>query len=218
MHPPELKDSPTPLNPEYIPLVVDWSLQLLSLIKFFHSRDILCGHPGARFLTSDLSLCVVGFLYATFEDGYGSSLRFPEPWDKGWDEDQEGEPTMARDLDDWATIVQIWWTGDWWSRWKDLRPPMSVPEFPRAYDGITGAEILKKCRYRRYDDAEVLWSEYTACLRDAGFVLDGDGLKEFDTSQFLKSKEGQDEDEEEDSHDHTKATNSCPLNGEDNQT
>jgi hypothetical protein len=74
MFPPELEDSSIKLSPKYHPLVLSWSLQLLSTLSFIHPHSIIYSAQDLMsvcFLSSTLSLLLVGFLDARFVDEYG---------------------------------------------------------------------------------------------------------------------------------------------------
>jgi serine/threonine protein kinase len=175
MYPPELEDSPIKLSPKYHLLVLNWSLQLLSALRFIHSHNIIYGgiNPSACFLSSTLSVSLVGFLDAEFVDEYGYGAYRPD-----------GDISVKDELCSWAKFLyfrMMKYNGGtgYWPILHDDPQPARIP------NDMIGREVLRKCSVGEYENAADVWTDFEAALNERGYVLDGDSLKDFDPVEML---------------------------------
>jgi len=187
MYPPELRDGPIRLSPRYRLLVINWALQLLSVLKFLHSRGIMYygSLPQWCFLSSDLSIKLSGFLDANFVDSYGHRGT-------AFRDDHYDDLTAKVDLADWAQFYFILMIGrghnEEFAGDHGLRPSARI--LPTLSNEIPGAKVVQKCRDRELQSAEYAWSSFVADLQQRGYLVDGDSLKDFDPIAQGLSLEG----------------------------
>jgi hypothetical protein len=169
MYPPETTNG-VKLDAKYLPLVLQWALHLFSALRFVHSHDIIY-HRIPRsvcYLSSDLSLSLVGFLDSVFTDAYGK--RPETPWE---------EPSINGDLLEWAKFYYVLLMPH--TGW----PPCENIDRAGLADQIIGLEVIRKCLAGQYESAGEAWSEFETALNTHGYAVEGDSLKDFDPTDIL---------------------------------
>ena len=174
MYPPGLEDSPVRLNPKYHLLVINWSLQLLSALRFIHSHIIYSEvGSGPCLHSSTLLVSLVGFLDAIFADEYGYRAEPPDE-----------ESNVKDDLRSWAAFLYFRMMKN--NKVEHYWPTAPYdPEPARIPNEMIGREVLRKCSAREYENAADVWADLEADLNERGYVLDGDSLKDFDLVEML---------------------------------
>jgi serine/threonine protein kinase len=190
------------ISPTYLPLLLQWSLQLLSSLTFIHAHGIIFGDLSLStcWLSSvaqHLSLSLLGFVSAEIRDEYdalnvgsvysGHRFRLTEV--------QPGRFTIRSNLFDWATLVYELATGmrlaeeeamaesdgDWRVLLKRVRD-QDLPILPRELMG----EIVRKCWMQEYVDAEAVRWDVESFVREAGFEVEEHSLRGFDAAQLFQ--------------------------------
>ena len=144
----------TQLNASYFPLLASWILQALSALGFIHSHPNFFYHDlciSSCWLSSDLSLSLVGFLAADFKDangdvhvGFGSfngpAMRLNRVKSSA---SASASVSVKSDLFDWATFVFMLMTGkeperDPEDEWSDVTVQNREGEFPVLEEKLMG--------------------------------------------------------------------------------
>jgi hypothetical protein len=137
------------------------------------------------FLTKDLSILLVGFMGAEFVDSFGN-----RPYTRDRPEILERlESTMQLDLWHWekfyyTLMTQGSFAGEhWW-------PPNPSQDYGlEIHSEVVGADVLLKCQDRKGDDATVVREEFVAAVLQAGYVVEGDCLKNFGPLKVIDSRD-----------------------------
>ena len=176
LYPPTLEDDHIRLDPKYQPLVLNWALQLLSALKFIHLHNILYGtlYNRSFWLSSDLSLLLMGFMDAAFRDGYGYRGYSSVP-----------NVSVKSDLYGWALFVYRLMTNNYhdWPGIQDF-PMSGTPNLPNEFPA---GHVLKKCYMQQYEDVEQLQVDFQAAMVEKGYELEDEKFKEFDPANLLES-------------------------------
>jgi hypothetical protein len=179
MYPPDLADEYIRLAPAYQPLILSWSLHLLSALRFIHEHNIIFGKidHDCCWLSSDLSLSLVGFYDADFRDEFGF-------WSRSW---LPGRASVKSDIYGWATFLFLFLTEGEYHDWPQNHEVSGSPDLP---DRLIAREVLRKCCAMEYENADDVWRDFEAALKESGYEVDGDSLKELDPLQLVGSADG----------------------------
>jgi hypothetical protein len=168
------------IDVKHIPLIINWALQSLSMLKFLHSHNMRarCLDTNLWYLSSTLSISLAGLLYSDFTDsfGYRKIVHY-------------SQATTQRDLWSWgmwyyhlffnysdgANLDYFWPTV---SPQHDANPEGVHPDIP-------GYKVLLKCRVEGYESAIEVWNDFEAALKEEGYIVEGDSLKDFGPVQSL---------------------------------
>lgn len=172
----------------YLPLVLNWALQALSGLAFIHSHENFYYNDLSIYncwLSSELSLSLIGFLNADFRDqqgffheGLGSfrgpTLRLTRV---------KRRASVKSDLFDWATFVYTLMTNkdperDPLNAWQDVPKQIRANDYPQLSENLMG-KIVRKCWLQEYQNTTEVRRDVEAFLSDSGFELDGDGIRGF---------------------------------------
>lgn len=186
--------------PQYLPLIYQWSLHLLSGLSFVNSHSIIFGdlHTEVCWLLSpSLSLSLVGFLdagylcrkrWVTYE---GSSTR-DEPFHPCHIPRMESVVATAQtDLFLWGCLVYELVTGFWPGRGQgksteEIQLMITNRKWPTLEKEFLG-DIIKKCWEYDYLDIEDLKRNVISFLKHQGWEIeDGDNLKGFRADELFQ--------------------------------
>jgi len=175
MYPPSKNDQTIKLSDDFLPLVINWALQLLSALRFIHTHDIRYGAVNKEVcvLSSSLSISLVGFPGAYFGESYGPQQPTGD-----------NPPTVQTDIKQWARLYYSLILGDnqgeyrWHNEYGDPNPDGIHPD-------VVGSQVLLNCRANEYADATAVWNDFVAALSEKGFTLEEDSLKDFDPTEAL---------------------------------
>jgi hypothetical protein len=176
MYPPELSGEFVRLDPKFQPLVFRWCLHLLSALKFIHSHGVLYGSIDNRsaWLTSDLSLLLVGFMDADFHDNNGWWARSSVP-----------NVSIKSDIYAWALFAYRLLTNNSHHFWPEIHyfplegEPSSMP------DDFPAGKVLRNCYTQQYENVDQVWIDFKEAMKSQGYELQGDQLKDFDLAILM---------------------------------
>jgi serine/threonine protein kinase len=183
MYPTELADHTIIVSDTYLPLVLHWALNTLSALKFLHSKGILYGmiHIDCCWLSSDLSMLFVGFLYARFRDEERDELYVGSLYDQ----------SIKSDLFGWMCLFNRLLTGTHQYEWIEMKGPdfenNITPDVPSAVTDLLG-DVVRKCWALEYESSQELWTDLGAALKNKGYEVGDAGLKDFDPTTILRSE------------------------------
>jgi hypothetical protein len=175
MYPPSKNNQTIKLSDDFLPLVINWALQLLSALRFIHNHDIRYGSVNKEVcvLSSSLSISFVGFSGVYFGESYGPQQAT-----------RNDPPTVQTDLQSWAKLYYSLVLGDnqgeysWHFVFPDPNPEGIHPD-------AVGCQVLLKCRANEYTDATAVWDDFVAELNEKGFTVEEDSLKDFGPPEAL---------------------------------
>ncbi|KAK5993511.1 hypothetical protein PT974_06943 [Cladobotryum mycophilum] len=180
------------------PLVLQWSLHLVSALTFVHKHSILYDEINEDFcwLSSSLSLSLAGFMAAEYRSHIlGGAIVYSS----GTSECEFNVrrytkvPTIQTDIFWWGCIVYELMTG-WWpgyglgKSYEDVElmiPRREWPYFEAEYLG----DIVKKCWERDYTTSKELMNDVIHFIKADGWEIENeDEMKGFNACALFESQ------------------------------
>ncbi|RFU23915.1 hypothetical protein B7463_g12422, partial [Scytalidium lignicola] len=171
----------------YLPLIFNWAFQALSGLSFFHSHNIIFNdlHLRTCWLSSDLSLSLVGFMGAEFRDEFGE-LNIGNHISPVFRLTLIQKPNIQSDLFDWGTFIYVLMTyglpeGN--ANYDETKALVHQQNFPALASDLMG-DMVKKCWMKEYGSAAELRKDIEAFLTLHGYEVEGDNIKNFDPTNI----------------------------------
>jgi serine/threonine protein kinase len=195
-----LNNSASRVLPTYRPLIYQWALQLISGLEFIHSKQVIFGDMGTChcWLSSSLSISIVGFLEAGFNPSIYGGMICPGETSKIWAfhplaglRGKEAEPTYQTDLFLWGCMVYRLMTGFWpgdrlGKSSRDLELMAPRKEWPALERECMG-RIIHKCWNQEYQNAAEIKKAVSLFLEQEGWEIEnGDDLAGFVASELFR--------------------------------
>jgi hypothetical protein len=166
---------------EYLPLVCQWALDVISGLVFVHEHDVVFGEISTVhcWLDSDYRVSLVGFLNAGFLDKE-RWCTVEAKWDSGYDEWLSGRrPCKETDLVMFGYLLYEVMTAyapasQWEARqWKEDRADVPRHQWPRLEIEYIG-DIVRKCWNGEYTRVEEIQANLTRFLKGLGWEIRAD--------------------------------------------
>ncbi|KAH8802493.1 hypothetical protein F5884DRAFT_887029 [Xylogone sp. PMI_703] len=162
----------------FLPLVLNWALQALSALKFIHSHNDFYYNDLTVYncwLSSDLTLSLIGFLHAEFRDGWGQLN----------DGSGERKGSLMRmtivkpradvqsDLFDWGTFMYQLMTNidpreeDHDEAYRQIQ----AQRFPNLSKDLAG-ELVAKCWRQYYLNVDELRADMVQFMKGKGYDVE----------------------------------------------
>lgn len=188
----------------HLPLAYKWALHLASALEFVHTQDIVIGDLSTAHCwlsgSRALSLCLVGFLNASFRDrnaelqylgGTSSNEPFHPLNARQPGSRRSPEPSVQTDLFLWGSIVYELMVGQWprhqeglgrsWGDMDQMTFSQQWLELERKYLG----EMVIKCWTGGYESSQSLQRNLLEFLQAEGWQVEAGDDLQFDPSPLF---------------------------------
>jgi serine/threonine protein kinase len=173
--------------PEYLPLVYQWALDIITGLDFVHSHDVIFGEvsPNQCWLDSNYRVSLLGFINAGFLD----KQRWSAVVESDWEDEQlsKGLPTRETDLMLFGYVVYELMTAyapairSGMRPWKNRNVNVPKHQWPRLETAYMG-DIVRKCWSGEFASTEEVKTAVVDFLKGLGWEIDADDrLKGLDT-------------------------------------
>ncbi|CAJ0555025.1 Ff.00g135380.m01.CDS01 [Fusarium sp. VM40] len=193
------------VRPEFLPLVYQWSLQLLSALVLIHSHKIAYGvflEESCWISAESLDISLAGFIYSDFRDPE-KGWQFRGDFNTGVEFSPESlppsrmvrDPTLGTDIFMLGTLIYRIMTsydpgeGMGHGLGETARLMRDEDWLPDLEDEFMG-KILHKCWRFEYDAVEELQSGVQALIESYGWSVKGDNLEKLDINHIKTLLQG----------------------------
>jgi hypothetical protein len=182
------------VRPEYLPLVYQWALDIISGLVSVHSHDVVFGEISVVqcWLDADYRVSLVGFMNAGFLDKERWHTMVEAEWDSWYDQWlSQRKPSKETDLMMLGYVLYELMTAYvcrlGMRSWKKVAGDVPRHQWPRLETKHMG-DIVRKCWNGEYVDAEEVKVDLKRFLEGKGWEIDADDkLKGLDAAVLFSS-------------------------------